>query len=320
MKISEDFTFKRKYFVKDLLNPETLVKGASTLEFASFTDFAEVFLRDRKFSLNNVDKLVVPVENADEAALLLGINPQVRPRLLIYLKDFSKETRACFDIIANTSLLVDGHRVPELKQCMLSDPVPGFAKFMAHSYGYFRGLVNADNVDNIPYIYTDAFFTLPYFCIADIRWDWESFEDMKLKNLHSVVYNTTMVASNMPKKVRSLNLSPFGSDNEIEWEYDYMHTPNTKRLFVKDGSLYIDNAESGLSIDLYDESYQDANTVPLRKLDSIREAFDIKYTPSWGMVEPSLISISQNVKCTGNPAMVPYLCRIVTRTLNGGRV
>ena len=53
MRINDDFTFTRKYFIKDLLKADTLIKDASVLEFASFMDFAQTYLRDKKFSLDN---------------------------------------------------------------------------------------------------------------------------------------------------------------------------------------------------------------------------------------------------------------------------
>lgn len=320
MRIISDFTFTRKYFIKDLLKADTLIKGAGVLEFASFMDFAQTYLRDKKFSLDTVDKLIVPAENGDEASLLLRIDPNVRPYLIIYLKDFSKETRDEFHEKANTSILCDADRVSELKKAMREDPSPNFVEFISRSYGYFRDQVSCYNVDKIPYIYSDAFFTLPYFCIADIRWDWASFEDMKLKDLHAIVYNTSMVSSNLPKQTRELDFTSFGGEGKSSWAYDYMHTPNAKRLFIQDGVLYMDNAESGIGIDLYDENFFDANNVDHREVDKLRSAYDVKFTTSWGVGDPSLISISQNIKCTGNPAMVPYLCSIVSRTLNGGRV
>lgn len=320
MRITSDFTFTRKYFIKDLLKAETLIKDAGVLEFASFMDFAQTYLRDKKFSLETVDKLIVPAENGDEASLLLRIDPNVRPYLIIYLKDFSKETRDEFHEMANASVLCDADRVAELKKAMLEDPSPNFVEFISRSYGYFRNHISCNNVDKIPYIYSDAFFTLPYFCIADIRWDWASFEDMKLKDLHAIVYNTSMVSSNLPKQLRELDLSTFGGEGKSSWAYDYMHTPNAKRLFIQDGVLYLDDVESSIGIDLYDERFEDANNIDHVEVDKLRSAFDVKFTTSWGVGDPSLISIPQNIKCTGNPAMVPYLCSIVSRTLNGGRV
>lgn len=320
MKIAEDLTFRRKYFVKDLLNANTLLGNTDILEFGSFMDFAQVFLRDKKFGLNSVDKLIVPVENPEEAELLLKIDPDVRPWLIIYLKDFSKATRDKFHEIKRTSLLCLEGQVPVLKSMMQEDPSQGFLEFMCHSYGYFRGEVNSSNVDDIPYIYSNAFFTLPYFCISDIKWDWESFETTQLKDLHAVVYNTSLVATNMLKRKSQINFEAFGLAKQTSWVYDYMHTLGCKRIFIQDGNMYIDDPGSGMSIDLYDDHYNDANNVPLVEVDSIRSAFDIKYSNAWGVQEPSIIRISQNIKCTGNPAMVPYLCSIVSRTLNGGRV
>ena len=84
-------------------------------------DFVQTFLQDRLYSLDTVEKIIVPVDDADEARLLLSIDPKARPFLIVYLRDFSKETRDEFKHIENTAILCRGEDIPKLKSAMIAE-------------------------------------------------------------------------------------------------------------------------------------------------------------------------------------------------------
>lgn len=317
--LSNVFSFKRKYFVKDLLSPDSLIKNASTLEFESFNEFARTFLKDRLYSLDSVNMIIVPAENAEEVKLLLSIKPEVRPFLVIYLKDFTIDTRKAFEYVDKTAILCDSMDIPDLVEQMRKEPSEQFCKFLSCTYGYFRGYVDAGNVKELLHIYSDSFFTLPFFCIADIRWDFHSFEKMPLVGLHEIVYLTKFIYNNLMHQQRIVDFSSFGFDGERKYSYDYMRVPGAKRLNIANGCLYADGIPDSM-LDMYSDVSKDATEVPLKEIDSLRHFYDLKLSKQTGLDDMSFVSINQNKKCMGNPAMIPYLCSIITRTLNGGNV
>ena len=315
LKIGNDFSFTRKYEIKDLLSADTLLKDTAILEFDTFDNFASSCLVDKKIKLTKPKCIIVPVENKDEAKCLMSIRPEVRPYLMIYLKDFSKECRDEFNILKESSLICDSDKIVDLKSEMEKNPSTGFVEYMKNSVGVFRDKVNLDNSDDISYIYSDSFYTLPYFCMPYIEWDYSSFEDMAIKDINKILFHTNLIYKNVYSSTRAVRWDKYGSEGSTNYVYKYIDLGSSKNLYLKDGILYIDNPGSEIGVDLYSEEYKDANNIDLHVLDKLTAPFDARFELD---VLPSLISVSQNIKCMGTPYMIPILCRIVSKTLNGG--
>ena len=178
------------------------------------------------------------------------------------------------------------------------------------------------------YKYTDTFYKFPFFCISNIKWDWYSFQELQMKDLRKLIFQCRFVYNNLGGQSRTLNykkyiteygLDSFGGNLERTYQYDRMKSESCKRLYIKDGKMYIDSPDSEYFIDMYDESLQDGNNVDLKKINELRLPFDIKLNMNYA-TDVNIVSINQNIKCTGNPAIIPYTCLIVGRILNGGRL
>ena len=74
MPLPKELKYERQLFVKDLLSADSLIKNSSILEYDSFMDFANTFLRSRYYSLDTVEKIIVPVDNKDDIKFLMSIN------------------------------------------------------------------------------------------------------------------------------------------------------------------------------------------------------------------------------------------------------
>ena len=325
MPLPKELNYERSFFVKDLLTADSLIKNSATLEYDSFMDFVQTFLQDRLYSLDTVEKIIVPVDDADEARLLLSIDPKARPFLIVYLRDFSKATRDEFRHIENTAILCKGEDIPLLKKAMEEEPSMNFLNFIAHTYGYCRIDVNRQDIDKLCYKYSEGFYTLPCFSIIDARWDWNNFEDMTMRELHGLSYHCNLIFANLRGQLRRLSWKSFGEEGAqlgySGYEFDFFQTKSAKRPFIKGTKLYPDYmCLEEYAYDFYENKDKDPNEESLDYVDTIRSPFDTKITPKTGLANPSLVSISQNKICNGNPAMIPYICSIVTRLLSGGRV
>lgn len=326
MNISEEFSYRRKYYVRDLLNPKTLVTNTATIEFDSFDEFVKVVLKDEKIDIQTPAKLIIPVRSSDEVSSMLSLNPEVRSFLILKLESFTKSVRDSFSVVPNVALMIDSKDIDSLKEEMVNNPSDNFVRFLKTTYGYFTDTITSNDVDDIMYKYTDPFYKFPFFCISAIKWDWYSFQDYKMKDLRKLIYQCRFISNNLGGQSRVLNYSKYmtkygldsvGGSLEREYLYDRMKSDSCKCIYVKDGKLYIDSPDSEYFIDMYDESLFDGNNVDLKEVNRLRLPFDIKISMNYA-TDINIVSINQNIKCTGNPAIIPYQCLIVGRILNGG--
>lgn len=331
--LEKGFTFNRKFFVKDLLNPNECLKNAALLEFESFNAFTKTVITDTKINIGNASKFIVPVRNSDEVLFLLRLNPVNRPHMIIKLEDFSHETLDSFFKIPNTSLLIDEDNITNLKQSLLDKPSNNFCKFCMNTYGYVRINISADDVHDWVYRLTDAFFAFPFFCIADVHIDYLSFNDMPITTMDAIEWQCNILANNMKRNNRGLNWKAFGAICENEctdgdckgtclekgYEYDTIHYSRAKRVFVSDeGKMYIETKEFKASeLDLYKD--YDCEALTLRDIDPIRACYDAKITQTCGVKDVALISLYQNYQIYGNVAMVPYITYAIDRASRGER-
>lgn len=320
--LNDSIGFKRQYFVKDLLDLNTFVNGACTVEFASFSDFARVFLHDKKLHLTNIFKLVIPIASPQEAELFFMIDPKALPFTIIYLKDFSAETRSKFQKSENRALMIDGQRALEFKNELIANPNADFLKFLQTTYGYFRDTITADLREHITEIYTDPFFIFPYFCIADVKWDWESFENLKVSDFEAVQYFLNVLRNNMGKRGGAIDWLQFGPSDTTEstYQWDFMKVESPKRIFIQGNYMYIDGPENKSSqVDLYMQE-TDGNLMPFKTLDTLRHQYDVKFSTNCGISNQFLIRISDNMKIMKNAAMIPGSTYLVDHILTSGRV
>lgn len=316
--------FERKYFVKDLLKPETLLKDTSYLEFASFEDFIDTVVRNSLLGdLKSVDKIIVPVEEDYQVKALMHINSDAIPFLIISLKKVSKTLFDAFSPRKNTALMIDASEVSSFKKELKSCKSPAMLSFCKGTYGYFRDVVNCENINNIPYVFTDPFFQFPFFCIADIAFDYKNLqENLTLDTLHSIQYFGNMLAFNTIKtKKGSVDWGSFSAspveNSGVTYTFDLARQISPKRLFVEKNCLYVNSGNlQDSKVDLTSSS-----SIPEGKiLDSIRKFYDAKFTAPCGLTDCTFISLEENVKCTGDPNVIPYLTYFVTRAFNGEHI
>lgn len=319
------FEYKRKFSVDDLFSIKSLIKNTSVIEFASFEDFIYSVVQNRYLQLNGfVDKIIVPIEEPIQIECLMKIIPEVIPFLIVYLKCFSKEALDSFKPRKDTALMVDSNNVLALKQSIKTCKSDNFAQFCLQSYGYFRDEIDASNVKDVLNIYTDPFFEFPFFCIADIRWDFNSLNDnLSLETLNQIQYFGNDLKFNMINtKSGSLDWRAFCSDLKGDltrpYRFDLMRYNSPKHLFVKGHTLYVGDKpiqKSGVDVcDGIDKS------ISSKELDHIRRFYDVEFNNTCGLTDYTFMSLYQNYKCCGDPNMIPYLTYFVTRAFNGEHI
>lgn len=323
--MKEMFEYKRKFSIDDLFSIKSLIKNTSIMEFASFEDFVCSVVQNRYIELNGfVDKIVVPVEEPIQVECLMKIKPEAIPFLIVYLKDFSKESLDSFNPRKDTALMVDSHNVLTLKQSIQTYRPDKFVQFCLNSYGYFRDEIDTSNIKDVLNVYTDPFFEFPFFCIADIKWDFNSLnEDLSLETLHQIQYFGNELKFNIINtRSGSLDWKSFSSNLEGDltrlYKFDLMRCNSPKHLLVKDHTLYVGDkpiSKSGVNVsDGIDK------TTSSKELDHIRRFYDVEFNNACGLTDYTFMSLYQNYECCGDPNMVPYLTYFVTRAFNGEHI
>lgn len=323
--MKEMFEYKRKFSVDDLFSIKSLIKNASVIEFASFEDFIYSVVQNRYLQLNGfVNKIIVPVEEPVQVECLMKIKPEAIPFLIVYLKCFSKEALDSFKPRKDTALMVDSHNVLALKQSIKTYKSDNFAQFCLQSYGYFRDEIDASNVKDALNIYTDPFFEFPFFCIADIRWDFNSLNDnLSLETLNQIQYFGNDLKFNMINiKSGSLDWRAFSSNLEGDltrpYKFDLMRCNSPKYLFIEDHILFAgDKPIQKSGVDVCNGIDKGLSS---KELDHIRRFYDVAFNNVCGLTDYTFISLYQNYKCCGDPNMIPYLTYFVTRAFNGEHI
>lgn len=342
--INSNFSFKRKTFVKDLLNPNMCLINTGALEFESFDCFARTVLKDKKLDIRKAEKLIVPVTNGTQVDFLLQLNSKARPFLIIKLNDWSFDTLNAFHKTNNTAVLIDVENIQDFKKSLAEHPCKNFCDFAVSTFGYFRTSINAEQIDDIVYIATDPFFEFPFFCTADISIDYKSFNDKPISSMDAIEWHCNILAYNMINRSAAISWKKYGykcddCDNDCKdgncngncsnngkctcgdktYKYDILHTGRPKRVFISDDyKMYVDTKEFKKSeLDLYKE--YDTNEISIKEIDPIRACYDAKLSKTCGINELSLISYYQNYLVYDNVAMVPYITYVFDRTIKGGR-
>lgn len=316
----EIFSYKRKHYVRELLSLKTLVYGTSWFEFSSFEDFRKIILEQHAFDLRQVQNIVVPVTEASQVSYLLQIKSEIRQNLVIYLKTFSQEVLGNLRVVPSVNILCDTTNIPTFKQLILGYKEPNDLPrdFLFNSQGIFKIKINRDNIDQLPYLFTDSFNVFPYFCNVLIDWDWADIEEMKIGEIQKLAYWARFLHYNVITRNMKIELNFYSGHHYFrEYSLNVLSLMTGKKLFLKENTLYLENEGSPYKIDLSTLEYRDANNVDFQEINKLRMPFDIKIDESFCEF-PSFISNVQNEKCTGNLAQVPYSCRVFSRILAKG--
>lgn len=323
MKVGEDFAFKRKFWVKDLLKADSIIANSAVLRFDSFNSFVKHVLVNKDIILT-CDKFIVPVEKAEEVRVLLAIDDAVRPLLVMNIDNYNEEILEAFNPeriakIGNTAVEMDSKNIAAFSEFIRKNELPNFKKFMTKSYGYFYDYVSSNNIHNLIDIYSKPFFELPYFCIADITYDWFNIcKNFKISEIDNFKYICTFIATNIKNTKKTL----FLNDGEFETTYEFFYemTKNSKKIFInEDHGYYCDFPEYGdAQIQKFNFKSVNANTVEQEEISKIRAPYDCVVDTSV-IPMPSIDNMAQNFLCTGSHVIPPTLCKLIGEWLLGDK-
>lgn len=310
LKLSDDFYFKRKYFVKDLSDPTTYLDGAGLI-FTTIKNFLRAYDEYAPYSFENVDKVVIEVKHKEDVEAALSINPQMRPFIILLMTNavitqtlldaFYPADRCAVGIVASD--LIPAKNTIEKINNINSE---NFKAFQSSTYGYI--FTTIENVDTIIDRYSEGFIADPFWCIVHADWEYGGFgKDLRLEHLSQIIYQCRFIADNMIKRTA---VSPATGSS---YAYDYYRSKSRKEIAIYDRSISFMTHTSPTDTRVY---FSDIPKTQ-KEIASIRKFYDTRLpVPSDHF---SLATPVQNFDATGSPASTPEWLYLIEDALRGGR-
>lgn len=309
LKLSDDFYFKRKNYVKDLTNVTSLLKGTGLLTL-SVEDLLCSYEDEPTFKLENVDKIIVPVTTPEDVKNALAINPAMRPFMIIMLPDADHITKDLLDSfypISHTSIAIS--KMIDEDICALIKKInnlasENFRKFQACTYGYLFTFIS--DTDKIIVQYSEAFISDPFWCIINAYWDFYSISNKTLQELEGILYQCRFIASNL------LSREGYSPSANRPYRFDYYRSGSRKDLLLSSNKVYL--TDSTVHTETVNSLDQDQSQV---QISLWRKFYDIIIpVPSDNF---SLALPFQNYSITGSPASTPEFVHLIEDALRGER-
>ena len=87
MFLSNEFSYNRKYYVKDLFDKKNIFKYINSLEFESFNVFINRFLKDTSWFDLSLERLVIPIESKEQIDIISRLYLSKMPHIFLYIKE-----------------------------------------------------------------------------------------------------------------------------------------------------------------------------------------------------------------------------------------
>lgn len=322
MIISEDFTYNRKYYVKDLYDKKNIFKQINSLEFESFSIFVNKFLEDLSWVNLPLERIVVPIENREQLEFLSKLFLDKLPHVFLYIKNIP-EVLKDFDFnLSHTSLLLDSSDVLAFKEFVLKAQNKNLIQYLSKTLGFFRIKITAEDKDSLSIAekYFESYILFPYFSVCEAYWDFYSFRNLKLKDLNSIIYNLKYIKYNIINSHKN---------ETVSWADFYKNYKDSPDKAYSQYKLEISNyspykslifSEKGLKLDRYSEkefiSYEELQSLDFTKLNELIGIFSMKFKD----ICDNYISYYQNYKDNNTWGQLPYLNRMLNEIFLKGEI
>lgn len=323
-----DFSYERKFFIKNLFNAKSFVSNLSEIHFMSFASFFN-FLNNKLFLENDYKtEYIFRMSSEDDLAKTFEIVTKVNfskygPMFIFFIenrdmmKKFIELTSSEIDIAEKKILLMikveDASYFRELYKNIASD---NSKKFFSEIELVYYVKWNRDNYKSCFELLISEIMKDFKFVSIDFNIDYNSFEDAPIKELHALYFYINNLMFWTQAQLETVD--DFNPDNVIYKKINLKY--NNKNGFRR---VYLDD---NLNIFLSKEDYyhnnifskfgeyidKDGESISKADLDKIRSIIDIDFMNS-DIDNLCLIDLSQNLKIMGDIGSIPYLTYEINR-------
>ena len=319
MKITDEFCYKRIFFIRDLSRPNVIFNKCEQLEFESFDSFIKNYLSiESMVNLVNLKRIIIPINSVNQISYLSGITNNT-PTFLFYLQEIKPEILIEIPSITATNfgIFLDGNNVVEFKKCLetlTEDKQKEISAKLFQTHGAFRITLTSDNLNDFLDSLSEPFVTFPFFNFCDIIIQFHTFEETKLKDLHQLIYNFKLLYRVMSKSFNKvLNWKKYNDGlSDIQYSFSIMKRNGTE-LYIYDDKIKV---ATKANLPEYECSLlnQDGNFVNQKVLDTFLGAVTMEYDCNY------FVSKEENYFCNNNITSLPYLNRILCNILEYGYI
>lgn len=302
MNIASDkntFTFVRKNYVKDLFNDKDIFSKFSIIEFKSFTAFFN-FMQKGLWSVTGANNYIINIKTKEELeAFLQVINAtHINDSILMTIKydsDILDNIVSTIPVGIKLELSADHDTVEKLahRKSELLDSILHWTEYT----------FTANNFDSEYEKLIKLCIKDPRFTWIDLSFDYASFEDKKLSDLHKLCFYMNQFRL---------------------WKDQEQIIPN-KRIELKNRNSCLkcwvdENLDIGLNkneiyFDMSKYLGKNGEDIPLRELNEIRKIVDIKFVEP-GINNLYLVNLCDNQKVMGDYYRIPYITSLIAGWLN----
>lgn len=322
MVFTEDFYYKRNFFIRDLARPNIIFSRCEQIEFDSFDSFIKNYLsKENMLSLINIKRLIIPIESTNQISQLYGLKSN-SATFLFYLKNLDKEIVSELKSLttSNFGIFLDYDKVLEFKNVLESLPEEGKKEItlkLSQTHGAFRVVLNKNNLNSFLDNLFKPYLEFPFFNFCDLIIEFHTFENTELKDLHQLIYYFKYIYKNLIASTASkeLNWERYNSDlKAIKYPFKFMGR-NGSELYILDNCVTLSGEHTeGLPEYNCDFLNQDGNFLSMDLLNRFLGAVSI------GFDKNMFVSKRENFLCNENLTSLPYLNRIICNVLDGGDI
>jgi len=226
--IVENFSYQRKFSVKNLFEPKAVVKGFTVLSFKNFLAFFN-FLQKGLHVKDSSKEYIFICSSADELEKFISV---IKPTklfedVMITIQPSSPEALLAIastltDDVAGVALSLTPAEVNVLTALMQSDKTLPIHKFFLRpgqqksgNWGWVRSYWKPDTYGEAYEEILKAVLANPFFRYLDLQIDYEAFEDSPISEIHKLFFYFVNL-KNWASSTISMSNDPFNAMTKIE--------------------------------------------------------------------------------------------------------
>lgn len=348
-KESKEFTYQRKFLIKDLFNAKNIFAEFSILEFNSFTAFFS-FIEKNLYTISERIEYIIHIKTENELQLIkeLILQTKLAEKNMITLDlDSSLIEYAANNLgedLVNIGIRLETSEIDTLTSYLKTNLEVPMHKFLKTNLLWIDATWSYENYsEEYENIIRTALFN-PYAIFLDLKFDYVSFEKAPLEELHKLYFYINQLKGWLTTQEIPRSSDPFntqkcededncdGSKYEEEGEVckcnnnqngDIKVNITIKNRDAAPRAFIYDNLDISLSSNapiLFEMSKHLDSTgedIYIIELDTLRQILDVKFKNP-GFFNMYLVDISQNIKIMKDPYMIPYITQIIGSWLERG--
>jgi len=307
----EDFSFSRKLFIKNLFDVKGIFYSFNQLHFLSFAAFSNFIKADLFFSKSgDMQEYVIDIITEDELKAMLDIirSTELDSKKVITLRINMNTIESSLELITDQKIKI--MMTPEtIEKLIIGDVL-----FPINAELWTEYIFTADNYAEEYEKLIKLFLKNPRFALIDLKFDYVSFENKPISELHKLYFYVNMLriwieSGSIATEKEGCTPQSYDTSTKI-----ILKNQGVVRCYVNENlDILLNKDEVYFSMVQY--LNMDGEGISNKDLNYIRKIIDIKFsnfsTSNWYLVD-----LYQNNKIMEDHYLIPTITKLVHDWLN----